>query len=117
MPQETALQRTILLVDDHSIIRSRLRELFESYGYCVIEASNGLEAIEALGTPERPDLVVMDLQMPVMDGFTAVREIRQMERQDPEMPVFCISTYGEDMKITALDAGFNAFSTNPTSTI
>ena len=69
------MPRTILLVDDHEDNRHALSIVLEREGYRVLEAENGREAVE-LAQKELPDLVVMDLAMPVMDGREALRQIR-----------------------------------------
>jgi two-component system, cell cycle response regulator DivK len=66
---------TILLVDDHEDNRLALMMVLERGGYRAIGAENGAEALER-ARRERPDLVLMDLAMPVMDGRTAMRELR-----------------------------------------
>jgi CheY-like chemotaxis protein len=111
MSEDATIRRTILLVDDHEQIRSKFRELFESYGFYIVEASNGREAIDALSAELHPNLIVMDLQMPVMDGLTAVRQIRRMKCQCRQIPIFAISAGGAEMMELALDAGCNVFFT------
>lgn len=69
------MPKTILLVDDHEDNRTALLAVLERDGYRTLGAANGLEALDAVRA-ERPDLVLMDLAMPVMDGRTAMREIR-----------------------------------------
>ena len=65
----------ILIVDDHEALRAGVRAVLESRGLDVCgEAANGLEALE-MATQLRPDLVILDITMPVLDGFTAAREI------------------------------------------
>ena len=65
----------ILIVDDHEALRAGVRAVLESRGLDVCgEAANGLEALEK-ATQLRPDLVILDITMPVLDGFTAAREI------------------------------------------
>jgi CheY-like chemotaxis protein len=92
---------TILLVDDHDAFRSSLRELFEVCGYQVVEALNGQEAIE-IASSECPDLIVMDLNMPVMDGLNASRRIRQAGGCCQNTPILAISASGLEMKTGSL---------------
>ena len=74
----------ILLVDDHQILREGIRRGFESAGHEIVgEAGNGAEGVE-LAVETRPEIVLMDLSMPVMDGVTATRMIRE---QVPESQV------------------------------
>ncbi len=68
--------KTILLVDDEYAIVETLRDVLEWEGYRVLAASNGCEALEVMDHA-RPDIVLMDLMMPIMDGAEALRRIRQ----------------------------------------
>lgn len=95
---------TILLVDDDDAFRSSLRGLFEACGYQVFEALNGQEAIETASS-ECPDMIVTDLNMPVMDGLTASRRIRQSEGCCQNTPILAISGAGLKMREKALQAG------------
>lgn len=70
--------KTILIVEDNSDSRELLRMFLENAGYAVLEAANGRDAIE-LAREVRPDLVMIDLNLPVLDGISAAREIRQIE--------------------------------------
>jgi two-component system, cell cycle response regulator DivK len=69
-------QATILVAEDHLDSRDALRALLEAFGYVVIEAVNGREAVR-LALTERPDLILMDIMMPELDGFEATRELRR----------------------------------------
>ena len=94
----------LLIVDDHPVVRTGLRHLFETEaGFEVAgEASDGAAALEAV-VRERPDIVLMDLQMPVMDGVEAIRHIRALP-QPP--PVLVLTTYDSDAQIlAAIEAG------------
>jgi CheY-like chemotaxis protein len=89
----------ILLVDDTADIRSILRTKLEALNMVVLEAQNGKEAIE-ISKKERPDLVVMDVGMPVMSGTEAVSAIKQ----DPEMKdvkIVFLSNFGEEDELNA----------------
>ena len=79
----------ILVVEDDASIRGLVSEVLRDDGYEVSEASNGVEALEALG--ERlPDLIVLDLMMPIMDGWTFVEECRRSRVCD-EVPIVVTS--------------------------
>ena len=69
------MARTILVVDDSQADRSRLEKILMDAGYLVSTASNGAEALDA-AKRSRPDVVLMDVNMPVMDGFAATRALR-----------------------------------------
>ncbi|MFN0090467.1 MAG: response regulator [Acidimicrobiales bacterium] len=97
----------ILLADDHKILREGIRRGFESAGEAVIaEAANGEEAVE-LAKVHQPDVTVMDLSMPVLDGVSAIRRIRA-DRADARIVVL---TMHDDVEKTrqALDAGAVAY--------
>jgi DNA-binding NarL/FixJ family response regulator len=94
----------LLIVDDHPVVRAGLRGMFETDpGFTVAgEAANGEEAIERVAS-ERPDVVLMDLQMPVLDGVEAIRRIR---RSPGAPPVLVLTTYDSDAQILrAIEAG------------
>jgi DNA-binding NarL/FixJ family response regulator len=94
----------LLIVDDHPVVRTGLRHLFETEpGFVVVaEAADGLAAVEAVAR-DAPDLVLMDLQMPVMDGVEAIRRIRAMPSAPP---VLVLTTYDSDAQIlAAVEAG------------
>jgi DNA-binding NarL/FixJ family response regulator len=98
----------VLVVDDHALVRTGVANIIshESDLSVVAEASNGLEAVEAFAQ-HRPDVTLLDLRMPVMEGVEAVRRIRQL---DPEARVIVLTTYDTDEDITrALKAGAKAY--------
>lgn len=104
---------TLVLADDHTLLREGLRRSFEAAGdHVVAEAVNGEEAV-ALALTHRPDVVVMDLSMPVMDGVTATQRIRAVA---PGVRV-AVLTMHDDVERTrdAISAGASAYLTKGTS--
>jgi DNA-binding NarL/FixJ family response regulator len=103
----------ILLADDHTVLRDSIRRSFEAAGEQVVgEAANGEEALE-LALDLRPDVVVMDLTMPVLDGIGATKRIRQ---EAPETKVVVLTMHDDvDATRRALDAGAVGFLTKGSS--
>jgi len=98
----------VLVVDDHALLRTGVANIInlEPTLEVVAEAANGLDAIEAYRA-QRPDVVLMDLRMPEMEGVEAVRRIREM---DPQARVIVLTTYDADEDIArALQAGAKAY--------
>jgi CheY-like chemotaxis protein len=81
----------VMLVDDFRDTREMMRHMLELSGCRVLEAADGQEAIE-LSQREGPDLILMDLNMPVLDGFTATLRIREYERTR-DVPVVAVTAY------------------------
>ena len=101
-------QATVLVVDDHVLVRTGVANIISNEPdlQVVAEAANGVEAIEAFER-HRPDVTLLDLRMPVMEGVEAVRQIRQ---RDPGARVIVLTTYDTDEDITrALKAGAKAY--------
>ena len=84
---------TILIVDDDPEIREAERRLFTGEGHSVLTAANGRDALELLGRI-RPDLILLDLSMPVMDGLTFLAE-RLRRSIGLDVPVICLSNAGD----------------------
>ena len=98
-----------LVVDDHPDLRALLRILLERAGHRVVEAANGREAVRAL-FQERPDVVVLDVDMPVMDGWSTLERIREAS----EVPVLMLTGQaGELDKVRGLRAGADDYVTKP----
>ena len=104
--------RTILVVDDFDDTRLLLRTWLRKKGFRVVEAENGNEAIaKALDTD--PDLIIMDVEMPELDGLSATRKIRKV-KDSTELPIVAVSAYGADLfREQALDAGCNEYMSTP----
>jgi len=101
----------ILVVDDESRIRDVIREYLEIEIFSVFEASNGLDAIN-MAKEETFDLIVMDIMMPKMDGFSAIKEINKSKHT----PVIMLSARGEEYdKLHGFDIGIDDYVTKPFS--
>ena len=108
------MSKRILVVEDQEDNRQILRDLLMSADYEMSEAENGEEALAAVAK-ERPDLILMDIQLPIMDGYEATRRIKA----DPKLkdiPIIVVTSYalsGDEGK--ARDAGCDAYVTKPYS--
>ena len=118
VPAETAVtQRNramtksrILIAEDHPDSREALRELLEAFGFEVLEAMNGEDAVRA-ALEQKPRLILMDVMMPEKDGFQAIREIRQI----PELastPIIAVTAM-DGARELALTAGANDYVRKP----
>jgi CheY-like chemotaxis protein len=104
--------RTILVVDDFDDTRLLLRTWLRKKGYRVVEAANGNEAI-AKARDAAPDLIIMDVEMPELDGLSATRQIRKLKNSG-ELPIVAVSAYGADLfREQALEAGCNEYMSTP----
>ena len=83
--------RTIMVVEDYDDTRLLLKTGLEGLGYSVLEASNGQEAVDIAGR-ERPDLILMDLDLPILDGIAATQRIRQQTELDG-VPIVAVTAY------------------------
>jgi CheY-like chemotaxis protein len=97
------MTKKILIVEDYPDIRSFMKFLIESYGYQVLEAENGEEAVETVKT-DKPDLILMDMAMPVMNGLTATKMIRDFD-EAANLPIIAVTSYGESYYKQAIEAG------------
>ena len=103
---------TILIVDDFDDTRLLLRTWLEKKGYRVIEAENGKEAV-ATAESRRPDLIIMDVEMPELDGLSATRQIRALPNFE-RVPIIAVSAYGaSQFRDAALTAGCNEYVSTP----
>jgi len=106
------LQRTILVVDDFDDTRLLLRTWLEKKGFRILEAQNGIQAVAQAKT-EHPDLIIMDVEMPELDGLSATRLIRKGERAH-RVPIVAVSAYGADLfREDALAAGCDEYVSTP----
>ena len=108
-----AQRYTIMVAEDFDDTRTLLRRALELRGYRVVEAHDGLEAVE-LVEQQCPDLILMDLNMPHLDGLAATERIRQCREICQNVTIVAITahdTYG--MREAALEAGCNEYLTKP----
>ena len=112
MEAEARPEKVVLVVEDFEDNRFMMRRLLEMSGYRVVEAVNGQEAVEA-ALRFTPDLILMDLSLPLLDGLAATRRIRE---QSPlkNVPIVAVSAHDTaDFHADALAAGCNEYVTKP----
>ncbi len=108
------MKKRILIVEDQEDNRKILRDLLTSVGYDLVEATTGEEGV-ALAETARPDLILMDIQLPGLDGYEATRRIKANPALR-HIPVIAVTSYalsGDDVK--AREAGCDAYVTKPFS--
>ena len=102
----------VLLVEDVEDTRFIMRLELEQNGFIVFEAADGQTAVD-LATEEMPDVILMDLSLPVMDGFGAARLMRQHDHLK-QVPIIAVTAHQEtDFRSGARDSGFDAYVTKP----
>jgi two-component system, cell cycle response regulator DivK len=103
---------TVLLVEDTEDNRFMMRRLLEMTGFRVVEAMNGEEAVK-LAKAESPELILMDLSLPVIDGLAATRLIRKLP-DFKSTPIIAVSAHDtSDFQAEAMEAGCNSYVTKP----
>jgi CheY-like chemotaxis protein len=101
-----------LVAEDNPVNRELLRELLENRGYDVVEAPDGQEALRMI-EQTRPDILLMDIGMPILDGFAVIRKIRENPSL-AALPVLAVTAYamqGDRDKV--LNAGFDGYLSKP----
>ncbi len=102
----------VLLVEDVEDTRLFMRLQLEEHGFSVIEAEDGQTAVD-LATQESPDVILMDLSLPIMDGFSAAKLIRKSDHLK-EVLIIAVTAHQEtDFRSDARDSGFDAYVTKP----
>lgn len=100
----------ILIVDDAEFLRVRISKMLTAEGYEVVEADNGLKALESYKSIH-PDMVLMDVTMPEMDGLTALKAIRE---SDPNARVIMLTALGQELVVLdAIKSGAKDFIVKP----
>jgi two-component system cell cycle response regulator DivK len=112
MTEKDSRDRTVLLVEDAEDARLFMRLALEQLGYIVFEAEDGEKAL-AVAERIRPDVILMDLSLPVMDGLTATQKIRTTDGLNGVTVIAVTAHQGTDFREGAKDAGFDAYVTKP----
>jgi len=112
MPGRNSKDLKILLVEDFEDTRLFMRLELEEQGFIVFEAENGQVAVDA-AIRENPDVILMDLTLPLMDGFAATKLIRQNDNLK-NIPIIAVTAHHEDdFRSGAKASGFDAYVTKP----
>ena len=106
--------KKILVADDKAPSRELIRTVLEQCGYSVFEASDGMEAVRS-ASDVLPDLIILDLHMPVLDGFGAVQEFRQDARFQATPIIALTASAMQGDRERALSAGFTGYIAKPIS--
>lgn len=101
----------ILIADDYEDNRELLRLLLSSAKYQVLEAANGRDCLR-IAIAEQPDLILIDLSMPVLDGWSVFRQLRANNRT-AQIPCVAVTAHAESNRNKALSQGFSAYLTKP----
>ncbi|MBR0794191.1 response regulator [Bradyrhizobium jicamae] len=104
--------KTCLVVDDSGVVRKIARRIVEGMGFAVVEAEDGEKALEACKRA-MPEAVLLDWNMPVMDGYDFLVHLRRMPGGDQPKVVFCTTENGIDHISRALNAGANEYIMKP----
>jgi CheY-like chemotaxis protein len=112
MPDRNSKDLKLLLVEDFEDTRLFMRLELEDQGFIVFEAENGRIAVD-IAIRERPDVILMDLTLPLMDGFEATKLIRQHDGLK-NVPIIAVTAHQEgDFRSVARASGFDAYVTKP----
>lgn len=102
----------ILVVDDEEMIRNVIKEYLENENYTYIEAENGLDALDIVKFNDDIDLIIMDVMMPKLDGFSACRQIKEIK----DIPIIVLSARSDEFdKLVGFDLGIDDYITKPFS--
>ena len=106
------MTKKVLIVEDYDDTRSFMKVLLETNGYEVIEARDGIEALDKY-KQQQPDIVLMDISLPVVDGLTATKAIRELEEDPSKLPIIAITAFGKFYYKQAMEAGCNELIDKP----
>ena len=97
------MPKTVLIAEDYADTRLMMKYLLQRFGYEVVEAADGQEAVDKV-KQTHPDLILMDISMPVMDGLTATQNIRKIDGFS-KVPIIAVTAYGKSYYRQAIEAG------------
>lgn len=97
------MSKKVMIVEDYADTRTMMKYLLQHFGYEVLEAADGQEAVDQV-QQNQPDLILMDISMPVMDGLTATQIIRKFEGF-AKIPIIAVTAYGKSYYRQAIEAG------------
>ena len=107
------MSKTILIVDDSKTVRNHVAFIMKKEGLKVVTAEDGLDGLEKLYSSDKVDLIVSDINMPRMDGFTFIKSVREQEAYR-DIPIVVLSTEGQEKDIQAgLSIGANLYMVKP----
>ncbi|GAB6038741.1 response regulator [Fundidesulfovibrio butyratiphilus] len=107
------MSKTILIVDDSKTVRNLVAFIMKKEGFKVVTAEDGLDGLEKLYSSDKVDLIVSDINMPRMDGFTFIKSVREQEAYR-DIPIVVLSTEGQEKDIQAgLSIGANLYMVKP----
>lgn len=112
LPDTETTDLTVLVAEDSEDMRFLMRAEFEKRGYRVVEAANGHEAVAA-ATHDRPDVILMDVTLPELDGLEATKRIREDEQMRDALIIAVTGHHETEYRTSALAAGCNAYVTKP----
>ena len=105
--------KTILVVDDSPLIRKAIRRMIEPLGFAVTEAADGVEALEYMTEGNTPDGILLDVEMPEMDGLTFLKQLRGREDLHQPPVVMCTTVAAITTIAEALQSGANEYIMKP----
>ncbi|GAB6177982.1 response regulator [Desulfobaculum senezii] len=107
------MSKHILIVDDSKTVRNLVAFIMKKEGFKVTTAEDGLDGLEKLYSAEHVDLIISDVNMPRMDGFTFIKTVREQDTYR-DVPIVVLSTEGQDKDIqTGLNLGANLYMVKP----
>jgi len=107
------MSKTILIVDDSKTVRNLVAFIMKKEGFKVVTAEDGLDGLEKLYSAEEINLIISDINMPRMDGFTFIKSVREQDAYR-DIPIVVLSTEGQEKDIQAgLSIGANMYMVKP----
>jgi two-component system chemotaxis response regulator CheY len=107
------MSKTILIVDDSKTVRNLVAFIMKKEGFKVVTAEDGLDGLEKLYSSEKIDLIISDINMPRMDGFTFIKSVREQDAYR-DIPIVVLSTEGQEKDIQAgMSIGANMYMVKP----